>query len=184
LTLLSTKRELNKKKAFKEKIMKIKHTIAVVVATIFTLTAVCVFAAEDPWFIIKDKNGVCRVIQAKEKTPATIAGPYETQKAADETKGKECAKAEKEAKLKAAEEAKVRADKEAKLKAAEAAKTKADKDAKFNASEAAKTKASEADKKLQDAKDAKIQTDRDARAKVKADEETRKLKDAKDAAKK
>ena len=36
--------------------MKIKHIIAVVVATIFTLTAVCVFAAEDPWFIIKDKN--------------------------------------------------------------------------------------------------------------------------------
>ena len=45
--------------------MKIKHIIAVVVATIFALTAVCVFAAEDPWFIIKDKNDVCKVIQAK-----------------------------------------------------------------------------------------------------------------------
>ena len=100
--------------------MKIKHIIAVIVATIFTLTAVCVFAAEDPWFIIKDKNGVCKVIQAKEKTPATVAGPYETQKKADGAKGKECAKANKEdkklrdAKIKADKEAKIKADKEAK----------------------------------------------------------------------
>ena len=75
--------------------MKIKHIIAVIVATIFTLTAVCVFAAEDPWFIIKDKNGVCKVIQAKEKTPATIAGPYKTQANADKAKDKACAKVDK-----------------------------------------------------------------------------------------
>ena len=156
--------------------MKIKHIIAVVVATIFALTAVCVFAAEDPWFIIKDKNDVCKVIQAKEKTPATIAGPYDTQKKADEVKGEECAKADKEAKVKAAEEAKVKADKEAKAKVAEDAKAKADKDVKI--------KAAEADKKFKEAKDAKVQADRDAKAKVRAAEEAKKLKDAKDAEKK
>ena len=164
--------------------MKIKHIIAVVVAAIFTLTAVCVFAAEDPWFIIKDKNDVCKVIQAKEKTPATIAGPYETQKKADEVKGEECAKADKEAKVKAAEDAKVKADKDAKAKVAEDAKAKADKDVKIKAAEEAKIKAAEADKKFKEAKDAKIQADRDAKAKVRAAEETKKLKDAKDAEKK
>jgi len=100
--------------------MKIKHIMAVIVATIFTLSSVCVFAAEDPWFIIKDKNDVCKVIQAKEKTPATIAGPYETQKKADEAKGKECAKANKEDKK--LRDAKIKADKEAQAKAEEEAK--------------------------------------------------------------
>jgi colicin import membrane protein len=157
--------------------MKIKHIIAVVVATIFSLTAVCVFAAEDPWFIIRDKNGVCKVIQAKEKTPATIAGPYETQKKADEAKGKECATADKEAKIKAAEEAKAKADKDAKIKADEAAKAKADKDIKAKADAAAKVKAT-------DTQDAKAKADAEAKAKAKADEETKKLKDAKDAEKK
>ena len=157
--------------------MKIKHIIAVMVATVFALTAVCVFAAEDPWFIIRDKNGVCKVIQAKEKTPATIAGPYETQKKADEAKGKECATAEKEAKIKAAEEAKAKADKDAKIKADEAAKAKADKDTKAKADAAAKVKAT-------DTQDAKAKADAEAKAKAKADEETKKLKDAKDAEKK
>ncbi|MFH1114255.1 MAG: hypothetical protein V1792_10065 [Pseudomonadota bacterium] len=164
--------------------MNLKHIIAVVGVTIFALTAVCVFAAEDPWFIIKAKNGVCRVVQAKEKTPATIAGPYETRKKADEAKGKECATAKKEAKIKAAEEAKAKADKKAKIKAAEEAKIKADKNAVIKAKESAKIKASEAEKKLRKAQDAKIQADRDAKAKAKADEETKKLKDAKDAEKK
>jgi len=45
-------------------------------------------------FIIKDKNGVCKVIQAKEKTPATIAGPYKTKSNAEKAKDKACAKAE------------------------------------------------------------------------------------------
>jgi colicin import membrane protein len=157
--------------------MKIKHIIVVMVATVFALTAVCVFAAEGPWFIIKDKNGVCKVIQAKEKTPATVAGPYETQKKADEAKGKECARADKEAKIKAAEEAKIKADKDSKIKADEAAKAKADKDTKAKADAAAKVKAT-------DTQDAKAKADAEAKAKAKADAETKKLKDAKDAEKK
>ncbi len=47
-----------------------------------------------------------------------------------------------------------------------------------------KVKAAEADKKFNEAKDAKIQADRDAKAKVRAAEEIKKLKDAKDAEKK
>ena len=65
----------------------------VVLVAIFASTAVFSLAAEEPWFIIKDKNGVCKVIQAKEKTPATIAGPYKTQKNAEKAKDKACAKA-------------------------------------------------------------------------------------------
>ena len=67
----------------------------VVFVTIFALTAVFSLAAEEPWFIIKDKNDVCKVIQAKEKTPATIAGPYKTKGNAEKAKDKACAKAEK-----------------------------------------------------------------------------------------
>ena len=75
--------------------MKVKHLIVVVLVIVFALTAVFSFAAEDPWFIIKDKNGVCKVIQAKQKTPATIAGPYKTRANADKAKDKACAKADK-----------------------------------------------------------------------------------------
>ena len=74
--------------------MKVRHLIVLVLVGIFALTAVFSYAAEQPWFIIKDKNGVCKVIQAKEKTPATIGGPYKTQKNAEKAKDKACAKAE------------------------------------------------------------------------------------------
>ena len=42
--------------------------------------------------VIKAKNGVCRVIKAKEKTPATIAGPFKTKEEAQKAKEKECPK--------------------------------------------------------------------------------------------
>lgn len=73
--------------------MKVRNLIALVLVAIFALTAVFSFAAEEPWFIIKDKNGVCKVIQAKEKTPTTIAGPYKTHDNAEKAKDKACAKA-------------------------------------------------------------------------------------------
>jgi len=75
--------------------LKVKHLIVAVLIAIFSLTAVFSFAAEDPWFIIKDKNGVCKVIQAKDKTPATIAGPYKTKNNAEKAKDKACAKEDK-----------------------------------------------------------------------------------------
>jgi hypothetical protein len=93
LTLLSKKRA-RQASNISEGNLKVRHLIVVVLVAIFALTAVFSFAAEEPWFIIKDKNGVCKVIQAKEKTPATIAGPYKTQKNAEKAKDKACAKAE------------------------------------------------------------------------------------------
>ena len=88
-------KESDKGRTPREENLKVKHLIVVVLVIVFALTAVFSFAAEDPWFIIKDKNGVCKVIQAKEKTPATIAGPYKTQANADKAKDKACTKADK-----------------------------------------------------------------------------------------
>lgn len=42
------------------------------------------------WYIVKGKDGVCRVIQADEKTPATIAGPFKTRTSAEEAKAEAC----------------------------------------------------------------------------------------------
>ena len=39
---------------------------------------VAAFAADNSFFVIKDKKGVYKVIKGKENTPATIAGPFNT----------------------------------------------------------------------------------------------------------
>jgi hypothetical protein len=70
--------------------LKIKTFIVAILVVVFSLTAVFAFAA-DPWFILKDKNGVCKIIQAADKTPATIAGPFKTKEAAEKVKDKACA---------------------------------------------------------------------------------------------
>jgi hypothetical protein len=62
----------------------------IVMLAVFAFTSVAI-AAGDPWFIIKDKNGVCKIIQAKDKTPATIAGPYKVKVEAEKAKDKACA---------------------------------------------------------------------------------------------
>jgi hypothetical protein len=67
----------------------------VLLVVTFSPTAVLSFAAEDPWFVIKDKDGVCKVIQAKAKTSTTIAGTYKTKADADKAEDKACAQAEK-----------------------------------------------------------------------------------------
>ena len=74
--------------------MKVTHLIVLAVVAIFALTALFSFAADERWFIVKDENGVCKVIQAQETTPATIAGPYKTKNKAKKAKVKACAKAE------------------------------------------------------------------------------------------
>ena len=48
--------------------------------------------ANAAWFVTKDKNGVCKVIEAKAKTPTTIAGPFKSQAAATKQKDKLCPK--------------------------------------------------------------------------------------------
>jgi len=70
--------------------MQLRRLVGLFIAMIFVLTTVTAFAAEDSFFVIKDKNGVCKVIKAKEKTPATIAGPFKTKDEATKAKDKEC----------------------------------------------------------------------------------------------
>jgi len=72
--------------------MKAKHFTGVVLVLVFGLISLLAFAAGESWVVIKDKNGVCKVIEAKEKTPATIAGPFKTKEDAEKAKAKECPK--------------------------------------------------------------------------------------------
>ncbi len=72
--------------------MKVRRLIGLFIAVIFVLTTVVAFAAGDSYFVIKDGNGVCKVIKAQEKTSATIAGPFKTQAEAKNAMGKECPK--------------------------------------------------------------------------------------------
>jgi hypothetical protein len=65
------------------------RAVAVLVSLIGFLLASSCFAA-DPWFIIKDVNDVCKIIEAKEKTPKTIGGPYKTKAEAEKAKDKLC----------------------------------------------------------------------------------------------
>jgi len=76
----------------------LKKVIILAAVAIFALTCtLCAFAAEKQWYVIKDKKGVCKVIQAKEKTPAYLAGPFPSKDAAMKAKEKECPKPEKKA---------------------------------------------------------------------------------------
>jgi hypothetical protein len=68
----------------------LKRFVVAIMIAVFSFTAAVAFAA-DPWFVIKDKNGVCKIIQAKDKTPAAIAGPYTTKAKAEKDKDKACA---------------------------------------------------------------------------------------------
>ena len=70
--------------------MKSRRLIGFLIATFFVFATVAAFAAEEAYFVIKDKNGVCKVIQAKDKTPATVAGPFKTKEEAEKAIGKAC----------------------------------------------------------------------------------------------
>ncbi len=66
--------------------------------TVFTFLVAFVFcasvglAAGMKWFVIKDVNGVCKVIQAKAETPKTVGGPFSSKAAAMAGKAKACKK--------------------------------------------------------------------------------------------
>ena len=70
----------------------VKRFVVFVVLMVFAFSAPLALAADKQWFIIKDKKGVCKVIQAAAKTPKTIAGPFKTQDAAQKAKAKTCPK--------------------------------------------------------------------------------------------
>jgi hypothetical protein len=69
--------------------------VALAVMLAFTVVSVSAFAADKKYFVIKDTKGVCKVIQAKEKTPATISGPFEKKQDAEKSKKDLCPKKDK-----------------------------------------------------------------------------------------
>jgi hypothetical protein len=73
--------------------MNFKRLVVLLLVVVFALT-VTVLTASANYVVIKDKNGVCKVIEAKEKTPATIAGPFKTKEEAEKAKDKQCPKGE------------------------------------------------------------------------------------------
>ena len=56
------------------------------------LTSVVAFADGDSWVVIKDKDNVCRVIKAQDKTANTITGPFTRKEQAEEALTKACQK--------------------------------------------------------------------------------------------
>ena len=73
--------------------MKTRTIIAIMMALLLIMATVSAYAAES-YVVIKDKNGVCKVIKAVEKTPKTIAGPFKSKEEAMKAKERECGKAE------------------------------------------------------------------------------------------
>lgn len=72
--------------------MKVTRFVGVVLALVFSLTAALAFAAGESWVVIKDKNGVCKIIKSDHKTPKTIAGPFKSKEDAEKAEAKECPK--------------------------------------------------------------------------------------------
>ena len=70
--------------------MNSKRFVVLLLAVAFALT-ITVSLASANYVVIKDENGVCKVIQANEKTPKTIAGPFKTKEEAEKAKEKLCA---------------------------------------------------------------------------------------------
>ncbi|MBM4328324.1 MAG: hypothetical protein FJ118_14315 [Deltaproteobacteria bacterium] len=77
----------------------LKKWVVLLLALAFALSVTLAFAAEkkgSQWFVIKDSKGVCKVIQSgKDKTPASIAGPFATKELAAKAKAEKCPPKEK-----------------------------------------------------------------------------------------
>jgi hypothetical protein len=68
------------------------------VLAIFAATSAFAVTADKKWFVVKDSKGVCKVIQAKEKTPKTIEGPFDKKEDAEKAKTEKCSKKDKKEK--------------------------------------------------------------------------------------
>ena len=69
-----------------------KKTVILLVVAVFLLVSGLSFAAGKKWALIRDAKGVCKVIQVKDKTPKTIAGPFATKAEAMKAKDTKCPK--------------------------------------------------------------------------------------------
>lgn len=65
----------------------LKNSSVLFVVIVFSLMAGVALAEKKHWFVVKDKGGVCRVIEAE-----TISGPFKTMEEAEKRKAKECPK--------------------------------------------------------------------------------------------
>ncbi len=72
--------------------MKARQFFGLFIGIIFLLTTVVAFADGDSWVVIKDKDNVCNVVKAREKTDNTIAGPFTRKEQAEEALAKACPK--------------------------------------------------------------------------------------------
>jgi len=71
-----------------------KNSSVLFVAIVFFLMAGLALAEKKHWFVVKDNDGMCKVIEA-ETVPGpltTIAGPFKTMKKAERIMAKECPK--------------------------------------------------------------------------------------------
>ncbi len=69
--------------------MKSGRVLVLCVAVAFAVIITVSLASAD-YVLIKDKRGVCKVIQSAHKTPKTIAGPFKTMEEARSAEAKEC----------------------------------------------------------------------------------------------
>ena len=74
-----------RRRTMKSQLLKISSVLFVVI--LFSLMSGVVLAKKKHWYVVKDKAGVCRVIEAK-----TIAGPFKTMAEAEQRKAKVCPK--------------------------------------------------------------------------------------------
>lgn len=65
----------------------LKKSSVLCVVILFSLMSGVALAEKKHWFVVKDKNGECRVIEAE-----TIAGPFKTMEQAERGKAKDCRK--------------------------------------------------------------------------------------------
>lgn len=70
-----------------------KKLLILCLVSLFCLVAVVALAAEKQWYVLKDSKGVCKVVQLKEKSPKTIAGPFASKTDAQKAKAEACPKA-------------------------------------------------------------------------------------------
>jgi hypothetical protein len=64
-----------------------KNLSVLFVVILFSLMSGVALAQKKHWFVVKDKGGMCRVIEAE-----TIAGPFKTMEEAEKRKAKDCPK--------------------------------------------------------------------------------------------
>lgn len=72
----------------------LKNSLIMLVVILFSMTTGIAMAEKKHWFVVKDIDGACKVIETETVAEQfkTIAGPFKTKKEAKERKAKDCPK--------------------------------------------------------------------------------------------